>query len=184
MTDARSQEVRPAPSRTFTGDGTIMTRGSISRWLRVAGATTLVIAFAPLTAGSASASIGTSEEDRRVTICHRTNSDTNPYVVISPSKMSIVKEKGHDSHEGPVYDPTLKGQKIMWGDIIPPFDYYASEKDRRAGGPVQSYPGSDNFTEGGAEIYANECQVPDEPDEPDEPDTDRRDLGPVRAGKW
>src|SRR5687767_6292146 len=95
---------------------------STRRWLKVAGAAMLVAVSVPLTGGVSSASIGSDAEDRRITICHRTASQTNPYVVISPSKMSIVKEAGHDSHEGPVFP--AEGADGKWGDIIPPFAYY------------------------------------------------------------
>lgn len=142
-----------------------MLRSTIGRWLRAAGATTLVVALAPLTAGGASAAenIGTDAEQRRVTICHRTASNTNPYVVISPSKMSIVKDAGHDSHEGPVYPDT--GLDGKWGDIIPPFSYYASEQDRRSGAEPLQYPGSANWTSGGADAYAAGCEF-SEPEPP------------------
>lgn len=63
--------------------------------------------------------------DHKVTICHRTNSDTHPYVVETVDIASSGHLKGgHDTqHEGPIWDPTLKAQKLEWGDIIPPYTY-------------------------------------------------------------
>jgi hypothetical protein len=56
-----------------------------------------------------------------VTLCHATNSNTNPYVSITVDAAGAFN--GHLGHTGPVWDPTLKGQGIQWGDIIPPFVY-------------------------------------------------------------
>ena len=82
-------------------------------------------------------------------ICHRTNSNTNPYVSIHPDVSSIVKKSGHDGHNGPIWDPTLKAQHIKWGDIIPPFDY----------GNNQHYDGK-NWTAEGQAIFNNGCVIP------------------------
>ncbi len=61
-----------------------------------------------------------------VTICHRTNSNTNPYVQITVDESAVDGLGGGSdhlgAHTGPVWDPTLKAQHIKWGDIIPPFD--------------------------------------------------------------
>ena len=63
--------------------------------------------------------------DHKVTICHRTDSNTNPY---NENTVDIASsghlQGGHDTeHEGPIWDPSLKSQKIEWGDIIPPYTY-------------------------------------------------------------
>jgi hypothetical protein len=50
----------------------------------------------------------------RVTICHRTNSNTNPYNQIAVSEASAIA--GHASHTGPIFTPGADN----WGDIIPP----------------------------------------------------------------
>lgn len=88
--------------------------------------------------------------DHKVTICHRTNSNTNPYVVITVDIASAGHlHGGHDTqHLGPVWDPTLKARKIEWGDIIPPYAYGAFR-----------YPGL-NWTSQGQAIWANDCRVP------------------------
>ncbi len=52
---------------------------------------------------------GEKPPKEKVTICHATGSDTNPYSRISVSEKSIIKDKGHGSHEG---------------DVIPAFGEY------------------------------------------------------------
>jgi hypothetical protein len=103
--------------------------------------------------------------DHKVTICHRTNSNTNPYVEETVDIASSGHLKGgHDTeHEGPIWNPTLKGDKIEWGDIIPPYTYGEF-----------SYPGQ-NMAAGGDILEAG-CAVetPSEPaddpsDDPSEP---------------
>jgi hypothetical protein len=96
----------------------------------------------------------------KVTICHRTNSTSNPYRIISISFNAANGElqgPDHTGHTGPVFDysadpsdpdypynPPMNGDE--WGDIIPPYAW--------VGG---SYPGSANWTEGGLEIWAEGC---------------------------
>lgn len=69
----------------------------------------------------------------KVTICHRTHSVTNPYVIINVSTSSIVDAasavNGHGWHDdvktrmgkGIFNPPYAKPSLKMWGDIIPPF---------------------------------------------------------------
>ena len=100
---------------------------------------------------SASADIVT-----KVTICHRTNSNSNPYVQITPDVAGVLN--GHAGHTGPVWNSTLKANHIKWGDIIPPFDYNGG-----------SFPGM-NYTDGaqgGKAILANGCNIPNVPPPPD-----------------
>jgi hypothetical protein len=84
--------------------------------LGVVYAVALVGGSLAITATSASA-----EVVEQVTICHRTNANSNPYVEITPDVAGVLD--GHAGHTGPVWDPTLKANHIKWGDIIPPFDY-------------------------------------------------------------
>lgn len=79
----------------------------------------------------------------KVTICHASSSQTNPYVQEEPNKSADVS--GHDGHTGPVW---FSGITVSWGDIIPPFTY--------TGG---SYPGKNWTTEGQA-IFNNGCAIP------------------------
>jgi hypothetical protein len=82
----------------------------------------------------------------KVTICHRTNAETNPYVRITVS-VKAAQAHGHQGHTGPVYAPGMKASKTKWGDIIPPKD--------DAGGPMQSM----NWG-AGASIWNNGCRAP------------------------
>jgi hypothetical protein len=100
---------------------------------------------------------------RNITICHRTNSVNNPYNEITVSANSIVKNNGHDSHDGQVFEPGLKDLGIEWGDIIPEFDFDNGQ---------QHYDGQ-NLGDG-ADILANGCLVPGEPP-PGEDDDDGGD---------
>ncbi|MEW6225228.1 MAG: hypothetical protein AB1627_11425 [Chloroflexota bacterium] len=100
--------------------------------------------------------------DHKVTICHRTNSDTNPYVVIDVDIASSGHlQGGHDTqHEGPIWVLGLKDQHIEWGDIIPPYTYLEF-----------SYPGQ-NWTAEGQATWADGCAMADPSEEPSEPAAD------------
>jgi hypothetical protein len=82
----------------------------------------------------------------KVTLCHATDSYTNPYVEITVD-VAAVLNGGHGNHVGPVFDPTLTSQP-KWGDIIPAFDL----------GPGEQYPGM-NLTPDGQAILDAGCQV-------------------------
>lgn len=84
----------------------------------------------------------------KVTICHRTNSDTNPYVQITPATAGVAN--GHDGHAGPIYTPALAAAGTKWGDIIPPYVFRGVQ-----------YPGQ-NWTAEGQALYNNGCDVPNE----------------------
>ena len=56
-----------------------------------------------------------------VPICHATNSETNPYILNSPSYSAAgITGVNHEGHAGPVFEPGMKKDGITWGDIIPP----------------------------------------------------------------
>jgi len=101
--------------------------------------------------GQSPAAANPDEIVTKVDICHRTNSNQNPYVVNAPDASGDVS--GHDGHDGPVWDDSLKENHIKWGDIIPPFKY--------SGG---TYPGQ-NWDATGKAIYENDCVPPDPPEE-------------------
>lgn len=132
------------------------------RWLSTAGALLLMTLMTPFGLGVAQASQG--GDDNKVTVCHRTNSETNPYVVITIDKAAVFK-RGHDTHdEGPVWEPGFKAAGKRWGDIIPPFDYYASPKDTEK----TRYDGL-NWDAAGQAIWNNSCQ----PTTPPAPEKDK-----------
>lgn len=80
-----------------------------------------------------------------VTLCHASNSDTNPYGKITVDAAGAFS--AHLGDTGPVWDPTLKDNKIQWGDIIPPFEY-------------QGTTYSLNWDAAGMAIWNNNCNIP------------------------
>ena len=117
----------------------------LPRAVQALGALALTAALVPTLTAAAS---GSGAD--KVTICHATTSDSNPYVVNEPAKDGDVS--GHADHTGPVWDPTLKKLHVTWGDIIPPFDYVE-------GGVTKTFPGL-NWTADGQAILANGCAIP------------------------
>ncbi len=121
----------------------------------------LMVALAPLPwlgMGTAVANPGGQPGNAdNVTICHRTNSVTNPYVVITVDPDAVDGNLGNDNgkgdhyleHGGPVFDPTAEYPPPMsdddWGDIIP---------------PIQGVHDGLNWTAEGMAIYENDCKVP------------------------
>lgn len=91
--------------------------------------------------------------DHKVTLCHRTGSATNPYVVITTDIASDGYVKGgHNEHE--------QVGNGLGGDIIPAYEYTDVE------GGVFSYPGKNlDFVfpngETGAEVLAAGCVLTD-----------------------
>lgn len=66
------------------------------------------------------------EDGDKVTLCHRTNSVTNPYVRITVAASSVYKNAGHYGHDeiydgNHVFDSTVNypNNRKDWGDIIP-----------------------------------------------------------------
>lgn len=89
-------------------------------------------------------------KSEKVTICHATNSQTNPYVGITVNSSSINEKNnagynGHGNHNGGVWHQGVAAHS--WGDIIPAFE---SPKGT-------SFPGS-NWSTAGQAIYNNGCQ--------------------------
>ncbi len=115
-------------------------------WLGVAS----MLALAMLAPSAAPAVAGDKPE---IIICHGTASHTNPYVMNSPSINSSgfddpVLSNGHNAHVGPVWFP---GIEVVWGDIIPPYDYQLTDH-------VFHYPGL-NWTAAGQAIWNSGCNV-------------------------
>ena len=91
----------------------------------------------------------------KVTICHRTASESNPYVTNTVSVDSVDETNneylnGHGDHTGPVFDPV--DPQAFWGDIIPPFTNEATGS---------SFPGY-NWTADGQAWWSNGCADPSE----------------------
>jgi len=98
--------------------------------------------------GSSVAGATQPDPEHTITLCHRTDSYSNPYVTESVDVASPLFV-GHDGHDGPVFFAAIpKG--TQWGDIIPAFDF----------GPGEQYAGKNVTTEGLA-ILANDCTAPD-----------------------
>jgi LPXTG-motif cell wall-anchored protein len=113
--------------------------------------TALLPVFAVLGAASpvgAGNGVATGDDTPKITLCHATNSDTNPYVVITVDSSSVITQ-GHDGHTGPIWNATLKDQKIDWGDVIPSFTYVDKNDATR------TYPGMNTDA---LVLIANECQ--------------------------
>jgi hypothetical protein len=97
-----------------------------------AGAATVLIVAAPAAVLAAS----NSNAHDKVTICHATGSQSNPFVVITPNANGVVN--GHVAHQDE-------------RDIIPPFDY----NDH---GTTVHFPGQ-NWDASGQAIFNNGCKV-------------------------
>jgi len=110
-------------------------------------------AFSIGVASPASATKPDANGVHKVTICHRTNSDTNPYVVITVDYSAANGSLGkggndHTHHEGDPWAPGMKDAHEKWGDIIPPYTY--------SGG---SFPGM-NWSSATEAFHAAGCTAP------------------------
>jgi LPXTG-motif cell wall-anchored protein len=79
----------------------------------------------------------------KVTICHRTDSYTNPYVreTVDVSAVDGAGANDHSHHTGPIFSPGIP-KRTKWGDII---------------------PGVLNWTAEGQSIWSNGCALPGVP---------------------
>jgi hypothetical protein len=101
------------------------------------------------------------ENPPKVTICHRTNSDSNPYVSETVAESSVDGNSGNDNgqgdhlaeHTGPVFDfnnpPPPPHNGDQWGDIIPPIDEH--------GNPRANPNLTLNWNAAGQAIFNNDC---------------------------
>lgn len=97
-------------------------RRSVSTRALVAASTLAVLA-----GGLAAVEASAAGPEPKVTICHRTNSTKNPYVVITVAQSSVDGSAGKGNgngdhylnHTGPIWTPSQPNGGD-WGDIIPP----------------------------------------------------------------
>ena len=112
----------------------------------------VVLSAATATAGGGNPG-GPGPENKKISLCHRTNAETNPYVNeggITPSKKGAIN--GHDGHTGPIFAAGMKAGHDKWGDIIPPFQWSDSK------GQVHAYAGL-NWSAEGQAIFNAGCKV-------------------------
>ena len=85
-----------------------------SKPLAIAGTVTVIAAV-----GIGSMAVVNAKPAEKISICHATSNDKNPYVTNSVDPSSFYNS-GHDGHTGPIFDPTADPPLTSWGDIIPP----------------------------------------------------------------
>lgn len=154
----------------------------------IIGAVAIVLGLQLVLAANAGAVQPDQDGDHKVTICHRTNSVTNPYVRITVDYSAADGATGkgnndHTHHLGPVFDfaadpavayPTPRNGD-QWGDIIPPYTYDNG-----------SFAGL-NWTEAGQAVWDAECGQPDSED-PEDPITtltvDKIVTGDAAPATW
>ena len=94
-------------------------------------------------AGAASSELSDrSSGGPKVTICHATGSEGDPYNKIEISQ-SAVDDEGHWNHTGPVWYLGASDAGVRWGDIIPATD----------GVTGLNWPA-------GESTFNNDCQLP------------------------
>lgn len=89
--------------------------------------TGMVLMLAGVGAGPARATQDHDDEGHMVTICHATAADENPYVEHEVDVASILDDKGHADHVGPLW-VIDHPEHEDWGDIIPAFDFGEGEQ--------------------------------------------------------
>lgn len=119
---------------------------------RLLQATALVAAVVGMAGVGQSSTVSATvvDEEKKVTICHRTASYNNPYVKITVDQDAADGDLGNDNgkgdhysvHTGPVFYPTIP-KHMKWGDIIP---------------PIEGVHEGRNWTPEGIAIYENDCK--------------------------
>ena len=115
----------------------------------VATVATLSLSTVALAANDTNA----DNSDHKITICHATDSATNPYVKITVDTHAVVMA-GHGGHDdGVVATSTAKAQELKdahtkWGDVIPAI-------------PDQNFAGV-NWNDAGKALFNHGCAMPTE----------------------
>jgi hypothetical protein len=151
-------QAKPAPGFSHQNqEGYVKLKRSALGALSVVALVGSSLAIGAASAGAIPVTIVT-----KVTICHRTNSDTNPYVVITPDVSGV--RNGHaKKHDEPrIWAPGLKAQHLKWGDIIPPF----TDATGFFPGLNMASLGGVSGTATGAQFLANNCEDPGVPNPP------------------
>ncbi len=107
-----------------------------------------ILAVVALAAGAFAFSGGSATAAAtKIAICHRTASNSNPYVSNAPAAQGVIN--GHlKNHTGPVWPAT--GQDGKWGDIVPPFDFNGVHYEQ-------------NWNDAGQAIFNAGCKIPEQP---------------------
>src|SRR3954452_20019278 len=93
----------------------------------------------------------------KYTICHATQSESNPYVAISVVESAVdgFGKNDHTHHTGPIWYAGAKADGVDWGDIIP---------------PTPGAPNGLNWGEEGQTILRDGCNVVETPPQDVAPD--------------
>ena len=85
--------------------------------------------------GSAPAALASPPPDHKVTYCHATHSEKNPFVIVTSDELSVVR--GHQNHQD-------------FEDVIPPFDWALPNSSGHFDG-LNWGPGAQDFIDNGCQ---------------------------------
>ena len=111
-----------------------------------------ILGLVTLSVGFSGTSAQAGNDRETITICHATDSYSNPYVELTVDQDSADGDANNDNgqgdhylgHNGPLFSPDLP-KHTTWGDIIP---------------PIPGVHDGLNWTSEGQAIYNNGCNLP------------------------